>query len=411
MRLCFFFLLHPPNRNAYYVMMKLTRGSPLRNVRFSCPHRNLSQNWPRLYATQWPRNPNSPMVSEEDSVPTDEHERPVEIDSERGMVETAVGHLPLSPVMDPKYWMGRNRNIRKAISDKAENPLERQLRKNAFANALATPIRKCKPTQTHLPRFFLQDFALVSHPDTGKPWWVPRDLAPKGPIEDERPEETAEEWEEGLADETTKGNEDGVRSDRFAADGPSGYILARRDLFSFITQPGSGYQRASKSLLPGFSNKSVYGRAGPMAVWREDMDVFLLDMYRRDIYRTLLHFDKLCAQDRRKYIVKFDRWSDIMYEDKGALLWFPSELDNSQSQAKQFSTYEVHTELRRGPASASLPVHNIPALLGPELAQQLRQEAQVLNDGSIFLCTRRRTTKFRMKLWKLEGYIADYSAV
>ena len=44
------------------------------------------------------------------------------------------------------------------------------------AQALATPLRMCTMTRTRIPVFFMQDFALVAHPDTGRPWWLPRSL-------------------------------------------------------------------------------------------------------------------------------------------------------------------------------------------------------------------------------------------
>lgn len=52
---------------------------------------------------------------------------------ENEAVETAVGDLPLSPIMDPTYWEATRRHqVPKAKAGKPQNSVERQLRANPF---------------------------------------------------------------------------------------------------------------------------------------------------------------------------------------------------------------------------------------------------------------------------------------
>ena len=39
-------------------------------------------------------------------------------------------------------------------------------------------MRRCAATSEPLPRFFLEQYSLLAHPETGRPWWVPRGLRP-----------------------------------------------------------------------------------------------------------------------------------------------------------------------------------------------------------------------------------------
>ena len=55
------------------------------------------------------------------------------IDSANKTIETPVGDLPLSPVMDPAFWAARERHrTKKPRARRAKNSLERQFRANPF---------------------------------------------------------------------------------------------------------------------------------------------------------------------------------------------------------------------------------------------------------------------------------------
>ena len=63
----------------------------------------------------------------------EEHQQPYSVDSVNKKIETAVGDLPLSPVMDPTFWEARQQHrTLKANPGKPQNSVARQLRANAF---------------------------------------------------------------------------------------------------------------------------------------------------------------------------------------------------------------------------------------------------------------------------------------
>lgn len=77
--------------------------------------------------------------------------------------------LPISPILDPTLIAakGRHRNTKRDPPNKVEDltPLQRALRRNPYAQALATPVRLEVITGAFLPRHFLQAFGTVfKHP-------------------------------------------------------------------------------------------------------------------------------------------------------------------------------------------------------------------------------------------------------
>lgn len=90
--------------------------------------------------------------------------------------------LPLSPLLDEQFYLAReNYRCPKSGLNLSLTPLQRAARKNVFAQALATPVRKCRLTGVMLPRFFLLDFTPIASPLTGHPWYMPRSLTSKSP--------------------------------------------------------------------------------------------------------------------------------------------------------------------------------------------------------------------------------------
>ncbi|KAI1463410.1 uncharacterized protein F4812DRAFT_446843 [Daldinia caldariorum] len=354
-------------------------------------------------------------------------------------VETVAGDLPLSPVMDPTYWEAVNRHhVPKAKPGKPQNSVERQLRANPFAKALASNLRLCSITRTRVPRALLQDFTIVAHPETGAPWFIPRSLIP----DDDPAEEGAEaegiaesmdaaEREEAKLEEAEKDRDvesappEGPQQpapatanatatapsiDESRLRGPGIYCLARRELIAALGTKGTGFEAAPKRMAGASQRyKSVAGRV----VWRKDMDSVILDMMREKIVDDLLYLSRLCANDKRYYIVKCYGWDDVRYKYNGAILWFGEPHEDAQSGRTRrgpgpFATFGVEkTDIQGTTYVTSVAVHNMPMLLGSERAERLREEARALSDGSIFMLAGRRTTDLQLKLWKLQGYLAD----
>ncbi|KAJ8130897.1 hypothetical protein O1611_g2730 [Lasiodiplodia mahajangana] len=128
---------------------------------------------------------------------------------------------------------------------------------------------------------------------------------------------------------------------------------------------------------------------------------------RQGIAEDLCYLSRLCTEDDRHYIVKCHGWDDVQYKHQGAVLWFedpahPNEAANTQPGP--FSIYNISTSS----ANTSVAVHNIPMLLGAQSAAEIRQKATMFADGSLFMLAGRRTTNLQLKLWRLQGYMADY---
>ncbi|KAI1501057.1 hypothetical protein F5X99DRAFT_211857 [Biscogniauxia marginata] len=374
------------------------------NASYQCAQRYTS----RQYAT----NDDGSAVQDEGEI--------LKIDQDKKTIETAVGELPLSPIMDPSYWEATRRHqTPKAKPGRPQNSVERQLQANAFAKALATPLRHCAATRIRLPNFFLQDFSLMSHPETGRPWWVPRSLALKKPPAAAAAEEADTSGIEQDLEETelsqTEDATEGLRAEDATAAtssddgygkpyGPSAYVLARQDLISSFVVKKSGYENQAKKLFGGSSSR--YKPLAAKAVWREDMDVFILSLMRQDIIDDLVYFSKYCTEKDRYYITKCYGWDDIKHKHRGALMWFgepgqATKLDSAGVQPGPFATFDVTDEI----STISLVVHNMPMLLGAEAAEKVKEDAAVLRDGDIFMLAGRRTTDLRLKLWRLQGYL------
>jgi hypothetical protein len=356
----------------------------------------------------------------------------VDIDPQNKKVKTDVGDLPLSPVMDPSYWeMTRQHQKKKPKPGKPVNSVEKQFRKSAFgefnfvafitkvvadtskAHALATPIRQCAATRTRLPSFFLQDFNLVSHPETDNPWWIPRSLEWDEPAKSQEDSELGDEIPTG-EDASCDGSEarmpSAAQPDRPAKGGPRAYLLARRDLVSAIGEQGLGYQKTHLNLY-GLMNPA-FAKFGRQAVWRQGMDSVVLDRMRQNIIKDLTYLGRLCAEDKRHYIAKCYGWDDVQYKHQGAVLWFDgtpkSDGTNKLEDAPGLlATYDVAHFEPDVDATATLAVHNMPLLLGAENAAKLKQEV-TFSDGSLFMLAGRRTTHVQQQLWRLQGYLADY---
>ncbi|KAI0544841.1 hypothetical protein F4679DRAFT_563467 [Xylaria curta] len=406
--------------------MKACTALPWSSARIGQPRCRLlaCTQFNRCSSTERPQNYASPIVHDAAAATHPSFD----IDQENKTIATAVGNLPLSPVMDPSYWEATMRHrAPKQKKGKAQNSVERQFRKNPYAQALATPVRRCPATQIRLPSFFLQDFNLIAHPETGQPWWVPHSLACEQPADSPQVDTISDELSanaEEIHDEQSASGIDGGTPDTSDADigagtpdavestaakpfGPSVFLLARQDLLSALPKEGAGFKNLTKRLFSGSSSR--YNKLSGKTVWREDMDSFILNRMQHGIVQDLLYLSRLCVEDSRYYIVKCHGWNDVQYKHKGSLLWFgdpaePSDTGESRVQPGPFATYDVPNE----DVSTSVAVHNMPMLLGTEAATKVREEAAVFADGSLFMLAGRRTTHLQLKLWKLQGYLFDY---
>lgn len=290
------------------------------------------------------------------------------------------------------------------------------------AKALSTPVRQCTASQKRLPAFFLQDFNLIAHPTTHQPWWVARSLAWEQPATESRP--VNDSGDEEFRDEQVHVGADGERSGAQGEGpsvkppgaikskdvrpyGPRAYVLARQDLISAFATKRSGYEHQPRRLFGGSSSR--YAKLSGTAVWREDMDSLILHRMRQEIIKDLFYISGLCTEENRSYIVACHSWDDVKHKPNGSVLWFEdapilNEVANPDAQPGPFSIYNTNTDS----GTNSMALHNIPMLLGAQNAARIRQKPAMFGDASLFMLTGRRTTDLQLKLWRLQGYLANY---
>ncbi len=304
------------------------------------------------------------------------------------------------------------------------------------AQALATPLRRDPALQVALPRFFMQRFGLRRHPKTGEPWIIPLSLDPTEAVSGGLPSievaedptgnrggHSATDLSVGVADPlastahppeppTGASAGEGAGAGAGAATeshGPSTYVLARQDLLRAFLDRKSSYSSTHRSLFR-LSRSARLKAIASRAVWRQDMDAFVVELMRRRIAERLLYYARLVEVEKRGYLVPCGSFDDVQaFSHRGCLLWFgpvgmPETANPSENPAPappRLSTMRVEgAKLAR-----KLAVHNLESLLGPEHLSRLRQGSDLFREGSLFLLCRKRTLDVQMKLWKLQGYM------
>ncbi|KAL2268498.1 hypothetical protein VTJ83DRAFT_3344 [Remersonia thermophila] len=372
-------------------------------------------------------------------IPDEEYLQNVTINSEAKTVKTAVGDLPISPLMDPAFYKARMKYT-KTKPAKPEHKLtkfQRHLRRNPYALALAEPVRRCPITETALPKFFLQSFNLMAHPETGEPWFVPTGLESKvpdaaaepPPDAADGPDQSTPEAEaispvpsESVATETDK---DGAAQAAEPAGGsshpptkqnpnnkprigPSAYVLSYQPLFQeFERHERSPYKKGYKRL--GWMSDHGHNKLGSVlnkAQWRADMDAILLELMRRRVVEGLAHFARLVEEEGREYVVRCEKWEDVFgLKHRGCLLYLgPAE----EGQAEDYAPPRLSKmEIPGARYGKVIAVHNLRRVLGEEHLGRLREQSKLFREGSLFLLGRQATVKLQMVLWKLQGYIPE----
>ena len=299
-------------------------------------------------------------------------------------------------------------------------------------------------TNAEVPRFFLQDFEVVKHPDTGKELWAPGPLAlkylyPKRHVPGETQERgSAARDEEALAGEGQ--SSDAVGS---AGEKPSAVVSeANADEMEAITEseqendelsadtagsswrptrsPITGYAICRKGLVDNldYSSGQLIAKRSGMAVteksraaqWQRGTGDALLRMLRRRATDQLVERGTRVEErsGQHKFVQACDDWAavkDVM--ERGCVLWMPREGDaGGAAAAAQFATLDVE-----GVAfGAKMAVHNLWWLLGEDEVERLREGAEVFRDREIVVLRQWRSVKMmklHLLLWRLQGYLAD----
>ncbi|KAF5631788.1 hypothetical protein F52700_6710 [Fusarium sp. NRRL 52700] len=373
------------------------------------------------------------------------------IHTEDKTVDTDAGRLPISPVMDYKFMQARRR-MRKANPTAISGQFRKKLSNNPYAEALMGPTRWCKNTNACLPKYFLQDFELVEHPDPEDKshWWAPGPFSflRVRPTREERevemePNDLKSIWKgiervrrqigivqneiKNMATEanTTStqttpgdaGSEAETNTEVGAEDVETNeglverrarivaYTLARKSVIDMIG--GVSGRKGSK----GYQNKmnSHQGMAylshdAGRKVFRVDMGDVLLGMMRRVAVDTLI--TRSCREGLwapHKFIRPVASWEEAKsIPGGGAILYIPKEdMENMNSYAT--------LDIEDASYGNKMAVHDLRYLLGEEELERLREKSGVFRDHEILVLKNFRSGSMRalhLLLWRLQGYLA-----
>ncbi|KAK3326240.1 hypothetical protein B0H66DRAFT_600376 [Apodospora peruviana] len=298
--------------------------------------------------------------------------------------------------MDPEYHEAklRYRGPKQKIGPRTQ--FQKHLQGNIYAQALATPYRRCPVTSVGLPKHFLISFKVLTDPKSPRTWFFPRDDAMKEPED---------------------------RSEQIP--GPSMHVLARQTLLRDFSVQGDpnfkGYRRMMFRMdAQGAARLGLPSNYTPS--WREDTDEFVVEYLRRPIVKSLLKHAALTEKEDRKYLIKLNHWDDAKeHNHRGCLLYLgqppPTTKTGEQNETtdpapapasalapppERLSMLTIEGVKRNG----KLPIHDLRALLGEEHMARLREESPLLRGGELFMLGRRRTKYLEIQLWKLQGYMA-----
>lgn len=359
-------------------------------------------------------------------------------------IKTAVGSLPISPLLDPTWRKARKRTKKKPPPPVDRMPrFQRNLKRNAYgkrartsctkceilnfgrtAQLLAEPVRQCHITRIRLPKPFLQSFGLVTHPETNELWWIPagfENVSKTSAAETSNQAEvqTANQDEAGSSSER-KSPESDSQSQRVTAPvsrldsaaertspakqngafrAPAN-VLARQDLLMEFLEKNSKYGNGQFKFN---AVKSIGDKAG-RATWRKDMCAVVREHLRRGVVDELIEVSQSCETGERNYLVKVQTPQDsLKYQNRNCLL----RLTGKYTPFDYMEVPDVQGSAR--------PVYHLPELLGQEQFGRLKQAAPLFADdsllqesGPLMLLKGKPHVEVNKKLWRLQGFLADY---
>ncbi|KAH7198497.1 uncharacterized protein B0J16DRAFT_367568 [Fusarium flagelliforme] len=362
-----------------------------------------------------------------------------QIDPKKKTIKTESGELPISPVLDPE-WSAKRRRTRKPEAGKMSGQFRRHLSNNPYAEALMTPMRWCKNTNAILPKYFLQDFDLVKHPNPEQkevwyapgpqsfvnvmPWNAPRpveqdetntntqkDETPDmtsqtkvsakrgGFIEDKETEEVENARPEELEEDgesTEDWREDSHRAGRYVT-----YALSRKSLIEQIGRSKS-LQIRMRAQRNGMATRGL----PEQRIFRPDMDEVLLKMMQRQAADALIarsYSNRDSKKDPHKFIIPVDSWEEAQkYVAGGAILYIPTEPSDDMNN---YATLDVEG----ANYGAKVAVHDLNFLLGDEV-ERLKQESEDFVGQELLILKNYRSESMRslfLLLWRLQGYLAE----
>ncbi|EKD12429.1 uncharacterized protein L3040_001041 [Drepanopeziza brunnea f. sp. 'multigermtubi'] len=317
--------------------------------------------------------------------------------------------LPVPPLMNPAFLKAREKHkLRKPRPSKEPTDFQRQLAKNPYALALATPIRRCLLTNVKLPAYFLQDFMVMLDPLTEKPWYVPASLSDKHqPRKDPPSVDTEDESGMDIGNDYPQHHRIGFKV----------YTLNSKVTIDAM-QDMAGYKRNTKDqraysqqtfVPPRMREFKSAVRAYATSKWRPDMGDFVFELMGRRMVSALKHLWGL----KRGYLVGCTDWDDALKKPQiAAVLWLGKAGDEEAEGPPEFATLDVGTQTydEDGPGlgkkKRKVPVFNLKTFLETEKLAELRALAP--KSELLVLKHKNATVEMQSRLWKLQGYMARH---
>ena len=275
------------------------------------------------------------------------------------------------------------------------------------AVALATPPRLCVLTGLRLPSYFLIPFGVATHPKTGAPWHLPKlpTQAVSKPGNDEISRVTPERNqpsppESDVALKTLNSPSRTLSSTHF---------LASRQVLAHV----SGLTPSKYKRLMPYRWRQDPSVKLPDIIWREDMDVLVLEILRRNLSKTLSYL----ASRPAAYIAPCKSYDGINnHAQVAAVLWLNKDTDTPINDESPSGDTIAFDGRETGPPtyamhyykSQYIACYNLAALLGPiELSALQETRPNHYSDQLALIKLKRNTVKVQLELWKLLGYIVQ----
>lgn len=273
------------------------------------------------------------------------------------------------------------------------------------AVALATSPRLCILTGLRLPSYFQIPFGVATHPNTGAPWHLPKlpTRAMSDPGDDGTSRVTPEvtppsPLEPGDPSNTPKSSVRMLSSTHF---------LASRQVLAHVSALApSRYER----LIPYRWRQDPSVKIADI-VWREDMDSFVLGIFRRNISQTLSYL----ASRSAAYIAPCRSSGCINNHNQvAAVLWLRKDADTSIHKEPATGDSVSFDDRETGPPPYAMhyykthyiPCYNLAALLGHvQLSALQESRPDHYSDDFAIIKLKRNTVKVQLELWKLLGYL------
>ena len=259
-------------------------------------------------------------------------------------------------------------------------------------------------TGLRLPSYFHIPFGIVTHPKSKAPWHLPRlpFQAPSNPVNDEVPNgQRGGSFSHPLESDTPTTLKSPIRT-------LSGtHFLASRHVLAHVSAlTPVQYKR----LLP-YRWKHDTSVKLPEIIWREDMDIFVLEILRRNVLKTLCYL----ASRPAAYIAPCKASESVNeHSQVAAVLWLRKPPDTSLNDKTATSEAISFNIGKTGPPPHAMhyyktryiPYYNLPALLGPSRLSALQKDRpDHYGEHFAVVKLKRTTVRVQLELWKLLGYM------